>query len=234
MRKTCLPNHFEEDSTDIPVSQSGLPLGQEPDPEDFLPAPRKPPSVLSKVPPRQYARLGLQLLTLAALANIWVWRHQQSDLWSASGQTVFGYGQWYRLLTGMILHADWGHFLANAPLFWIFSWILRGHFGSRAFPWFSLLAGVITHALTIWFYPPQAQLVGASGMVYAMVGMWLTAYWRYETQLRWQQRLLRTLGFILIVLVPTQFDPHVSYLAHSIGFVVGVICGFGLRLRSFA
>ena len=39
------------------------------------------------------------------------------------------------------------------------------------------------------------------------------------------KRLVRSLGFVLIVFVPSVIEPSVSYRAHAIGFFLGVISG---------
>jgi membrane associated rhomboid family serine protease len=86
--------------------------------------------------------------------------------------------------------------------------------------------GALTSALTLQTYPSDVDLIGASGMVYLMVGFWLIQYVFIERRLTLSIRLLRAFGFVLAALMPTSFEKNVSYRTHAIGFLVG--CAFGL------
>ena len=81
------------------------------------------------------------------------------------------------------------------------------------------------NALTLWTYPEQATLVGASGVVYFMVGFWVISYFFIERAAKKTKRILTALGVSLILFFPTEYEPHVSYTAHAIGFMVGVASG---------
>jgi hypothetical protein len=65
-------------------------------------------------------------------------------------------------------------------------------------------------------------------MIYAMAGMWLTLYLKFEQGYSFYMRLVRVTAFVLIVLFPTTFQPTTSYLAHGLGFVFGVMAACGL------
>ena len=140
-----------------------------------------------------------------------------------SGESIFNRHEYWRLFTALLVHADWGHLLANSPLLIIFSWYLRTYFGLLMFPIISIATGVMTNLTTVYKYPESVRLVGASGMVYAMVAMWLVLYTHFETRFTPLTRLMRAVGFALVLMAPTSFKPETSYLAHGAGFVVGGI-----------
>jgi rhomboid protease GluP len=131
---------------------------------------------------------------------------------------------YWRLFTALAAHADWQHLLANAPLFIIFGWLLRSYFGWWFFPVLPVLAGAGANYLTLQWYEPWQRLLGCSGMVYAMVGMWLVLYIRYETRFSLPMRFFRCMGFSFIILMPTTLHPTTSYLAHAFGFLLGLVC----------
>ena len=54
-----------------------------------------------------------------------------------------------------------------------------------------------------------------------MAGFWLTLYLLVERRIPLKKRVVRAVGFGLIVLVPTAVEPAISYRTHLIGFVVG-------------
>ncbi len=132
-------------------------------------------------------------------------------------------GEYWRLMTALLVHADMRHFLSNAVLFVLFAYLLYGYYGFWIFPFASFLLGSFVNWLSLLTYQPQnISLVGASGMVYLMVGFWLTMYMLVERRLTVKRRILHGVGVGLIVLMPTAFDHAVSYRSHFLGVVVGI------------
>ena len=167
--------------------------------------------------------LSFSTIVLIFLVSAWSWQGGAGRDLSVSGLRVFEYGEWWRLISAMFVHADIGHFLSNAPYILFFGALLSKYFGWRAFPVIAIFVGALTNLGTIYFYQPQQRLVGASGMLYAVVAMWLTLYLRFEMRHGIGWRLIRVVAFGLIVLFPTVFRPEVSYLAHGLGFGIGVL-----------
>lgn len=201
-----------------------------PAPEDFLPAPPKPRSPLNRTPKIKAMRPALICFALFWVLSLYDWRvPNRAGLW-ASGTTVLEKHQYWRLLTALFVHSDMGHLLSNAPLFLIFGWFLYAFFGWRAFPAVALLIGAFSNLITVYAYPPNAELLGASGMLYGMVALWLVLYLRFETTYPWGARLLRAVGVSLLLLFPTTFRPETSYLAHLAGFILGIMAGSILAL----
>lgn len=143
----------------------------------------------------------------------------------ASRVSVFHREEYWRLFTSIAVHADVQHLLSNGIVYGVLAFLLYGYYGPRVYPGLSLgLGGVIT-ALAISTYPAQTLLVGASGVVYFMAAFWLTLFLWIERRLPWRKRLVRAVGFALIILVPTAIEPTVSYRTHAIGFAVGIAAG---------
>lgn len=153
----------------------------------------------------------------------------------ATGESVFRYNEYWRLLTSIGTHADFPHLLSNGVAFGVLSFLLFGYFGTLVYPTLSWGLGALVTALALTTYPATTRLVGASGVVYLMAGFWLTMYLSIERRYRPVKRFTRAFGFALIVLVPTVWDPSVSYRTHAIGFGVGVLFGlvFFVKKRDF-
>jgi rhomboid protease GluP len=196
-----------------------------PEPEDFEEEPRRPQGPLSRLPRARYARPAILCLVIFYLASLVYSRHPLGDKLWASGETVFGQYEYWRLVTSLLTHADIVHLLTNALFFLVFGWLLRAYFGILVFPVASFAIGVATTLLTIALYEPHMQLVGASGMVYGMAALWLVFYIRYDTDHYPSMRILRAVGFVMFMLLPTTLHPTVSYLAHAIGFGIGIAAG---------
>lgn len=143
----------------------------------------------------------------------------------ASYDTVWNQGQWWRLFTSLMTHANMAHLLSNTPLFLIFGWYLRDFFGFAIFPGAAIVIGVLSNAWTLWTYPPDTELLGASGMLYGMVALWLVLYVHFETNYTHAQRIFRAVGVSLLLLFPTTFQQTTSYTAHGFGFILGLVVG---------
>jgi membrane associated rhomboid family serine protease len=141
----------------------------------------------------------------------------------AGPERVFNHQEYWRLVTSIGAHADFRHFLSNGIVFGVLSFLLYGYFGAVVYPALTWGLGCLVTAVSLSTYPPTTRLIGASGVIYMMAGFWLASYLFIERRLNPGKRVLRAFGFGLIVLVPTVWDPSVSYRTHGIGFGVGVL-----------
>ncbi len=140
----------------------------------------------------------------------------------ASRETVFSQYEFWRLWTTLFAHADLGHLVSNSFLFFIFGYFLSGYFGFTVFPLSALIFGGFTNAIVLLSYEPTVRLIGVSGVVYWMGGVWLVLYLLLDQQRTYVQRILRSLGVALAVFMPSAaFDPQVSYRTHLVGFILG-------------
>lgn len=184
-------------------------------------------TMLSRKPKAGAVRAVAWTLGLAAAfsAIYWWGPPEWARALPASGETVFGRAEVWRLFTSMAAHADALHLLSNSVLLTLLVYFAYGAFGSSLYPVGALPAGALALAVTLEGYPPNIRVVGASGMVYLLAGACLTLYVLVERRLSVVKRLVRVVGFSLLVLVPTSVRPEVSYRAHAIGFFFGVCLG---------
>lgn len=162
---------------------------------------------------------------LILLLSLYFWRFDFLGQLATSYQVVYGDGLWWTLLTSVFIHSDVSHILANSPMLLVFGYYLHGYFGSKVFPGLCLVIGIITNLICIQFMPERTLLIGASGMVYAMVSLWLVYYIQFEVRFRRSVRIARAIGFSLIVMFPSVYVENVSYLAHAVGFLLGLVFG---------
>ena len=182
---------------------------------------------LSRKPARKSWSVAMASLFLLLAVSVVYWadfRGLASEL-PATGERVFHHNEYWRLLTSIGTHADFRHFLSNGVAFGVLSFLLFGYFGALVYPTLTWGLGALVTALALTTYPETTRLVGASGVVYLMAGFWLTMYLSIERRYRPVKRFTRAFGFALIVLVPTVWDPSVSYRTHAIGFAIGVLFG---------
>lgn len=196
-----------------------------PEPEDFLPSPPKPPGPLSQRPDLRYARPALMMFALFFAASFVHWSDPQHSPFAAARSLVLQEGEWWRLLTALFTHSDMDHLASNTPLFLIFGWFLHAYFGWLAFPLGALVVGMLSNLATIGLMGPGGRLVGASGMLYGMVALWLMLYVKFDVQHPVPVRIFRAIAVSLLLLFPTTFHPTTSYTAHATGFAIGVVAG---------
>lgn len=156
------------------------------------------------------------------------------EKFSASGKTVFEQKEYWRLFTSSLLHADLNHLAHNAFFFGGLSALLTNYFGFWVFPVLSLGVGGLINLLTIAFYPPEIHLVGISGVIYFMASFWLTLYVLIERRQTLIRRFVHAIAVSLIFLFPETFQIQTSYLAHGMGFLLGIPFGilyFALQFK---
>jgi rhomboid protease GluP len=195
------------------------------EPEDFDPEIPAQPGPLSKFPKLKHIRPAVILFMLFYTASVLHSGYPVGDKLWASGDSVYKNHEYWRIITSVFIHDDIYHLLSNALIFIIFGWILRAYFGFFVFPVLSLIIGAACTLLTITIYDPGMRLIGASGMNYGMAALWLVFYLRFDTDNRPARKILRVFGFILAVLFPSTYNPQVSYLAHALGFALGLTAG---------
>ena len=165
------------------------------------------------------------LYSLFAIVSVLSWSDWTDVSFWISQQSVLDKNEYWRLVTALAAHADWAHLFSNIPLFFIFGWFLKTWFGYWGFPLIPLMTGILTNFLTVLFYPAEVRLLGASGMIYGMAAQWIIYYLYYENRFSVSMKLVRSIGFCLVLLFPSTFQPQTSYLAHGIGFITGGIFG---------
>ncbi|MCS7310495.1 MAG: rhomboid family intramembrane serine protease [Armatimonadetes bacterium] len=150
----------------------------------------------------------------------------------------------WSVLTSCFLHANLAHLLGN--LLWL---LLFGAVMERAVRRYEYLlvllgggvAASATQAMVVLVaYPERAQvpIVGASGMVAALIGAFAVRF--FATDLRWGRVSLPSLWVILLWLVPQLVGAvrtlaegglgTVGYWGHLGGFVTGLVLALALRM----
>ncbi len=195
--------------------------------EDFLPTPKRPLTEFERMPRKGSLLPGAIFVAIMTAVSILKWSDpEQFYYFDVTRASVTEAHQYWRLVTAIFGHGNLDHLLHNVPIYLFFAWLLQGYFGLLASVVLPLFIGIISNGLTIYFYDEQVHLLGASGMIFGMVALWLVLYVRFDHGNWWVKRVGRAIAFALMVLVPQTYDPKVSYLAHLTGFVCGLVLGF--------
>lgn len=180
---------------------------------------------LSRKPFHYGALVGAVAVFVMALGSVVAWQNfgGAGDWMPASAAKVFNDHQYWRAWTTLLVHGDPGHFLSNSLLMFVLGSLLTGYFGLFVFPVSAFALGGVVNLFVLKTYDPDMHLIGASGVVFLMGGVWLTLYLFLERRKSLWARALRAMGVALLLFMPSEaFDPAVSYRTHAVGFVVGV------------
>jgi membrane associated rhomboid family serine protease len=144
-------------------------------------------------------------------------------------------GEYWRMLTALFLHFGPLHLIVNLYALFVIGPGLERMIGSLRFAFYYLLAGLGSSAgvlvLRLADLSRPEQMVGASGCVMGIVGVWAGYLLRHRHE-PFAGRRLRNI--VLIVLIQTVFDlstPQISMTAHLSGLVTGVLLGLLIRPR---
>ncbi len=135
------------------------------------------------------------------------------------------YGEWWRLVTALTLHADWLHLVSNLTIGGFFVVALCRELGSGP-AWFLLLAaGTLGNWANAQVQLPTHSSVGASTAVFAAVGI-LAAInlvrHRFNKQGRWKLPVAAAIA--LLALLGTE-GKNTDLGAHLFGFLFGLMLG---------
>jgi len=147
-------------------------------------------------------------------------------------------GEWWRAVTALTLHADFGHLASNIAFGGFFGLYVGRYLGSGA-GWAAILAGgVIGNIVNAWIQPASHLSIGASTSVFAALGL-LSAYtWRrgFLKNTPWKVRIAPvTAAICLLAFTGTGAgtgSDNVDVMAHLTGFVSGFGLGIWLAASS--
>ncbi|MBN2798886.1 MAG: rhomboid family intramembrane serine protease [Deltaproteobacteria bacterium] len=189
------------------------------------------------------ATWGLVALTGAVhlLTGLIAWERGQAGLFAAlvldrspvlrasvGGQvaSLVDAGQWWRLVSSVLLHGDLGHLGVNLVSLWVLGRLLEPLLGSvRWLGWFFL--GGVGASIGSHLAGVEAS-DGGSGGAFALLGAAAVLGWRLRDQLdeddAWMMGPVLW-GFIALNLVLSVVLPWIDATGHAVGLGVGLLLG---------
>jgi membrane associated rhomboid family serine protease len=130
-------------------------------------------------------------------------------------------GQWWRLLTVMVLHGGLLHWAFNSWALWAFGPVLEGLLGRARFVALYVGTGLVGAGASFAFN--QTTLgVGASGAIFGLLGA-LIAYFFRRRSSGGSVPLQSLLLVLLLNLFIASRNPSIDNLAHIGGFLAGLL-----------
>jgi rhomboid family protein len=171
------------------------------------------------------------------VASLWAW--QQNPAF-AQQNLVFSYTnllhrRLWTLVAALFVHANVLHLVGNMLFLFIFGNTLEQAVGSRRHLMIFLIGGLGSFLLSLIFMPRGAGMLGASAAIFTLAAcVMLVEPLKFSWLFLAPQGLVALVYFLYNVLVVARpslirgYDPHVAYVAHIIGFLIGI--PFGVRL----
>jgi rhomboid protease GluP len=169
---------------------------------------------------------SLGTLLACYIMSLFYWNSPElSQFLAASPNKVFEMKEYWRLFTSSFIHADLGHFLSNSLMLTLMGYFVSHYFGSIMYPILGFLGGILINLIVIWDYPEHQSLIGASGIVHYLWGFWLINFLFIQKEITFARRFMKIIAVGIFILVPTEFKSNVSYYAHGVGLVLGLLFG---------
>jgi rhomboid family GlyGly-CTERM serine protease len=144
------------------------------------------------------------------------------------------HGEYWRLLTGHMVHGSTAHLLLNMVGLALIAGLFPSHYSWRQWLWI-LLASLASIAVGFVFYEPQLEwYVGLSGLLHGLLAAGALAWWRLESK-----PLAAALSLVLVAklaweqfhgALPFSGDMPVIVDAHLYGALGGFLAGLGIWL----
>jgi membrane associated rhomboid family serine protease len=135
-------------------------------------------------------------------------------------------GQWWRLFTAVTLHRDLTHLISNLTAGVLLLGLAMGSFGSGLGLLAAYVAGVGGNVAGLLLYSGRHPSLGASGMIFGALGLLAgQTTGLLRVGIPGKQLAVRGLlsGFLLLVLFG--LNPESDVIAHTGGFLAGVLLG---------
>jgi rhomboid protease GluP len=134
-------------------------------------------------------------------------------------------GDWYRIFTPVLVHANLTHILFNMYALYQLGPAIEARVGIPSYVGLLLAAAGWGGAFAYHLGGPEDALVGASGAIFGLFGLWLHSAFRLRDT-AFGRNLLSSLGITLALNMALPFlIPGISWQGHLGGLVAGVLIG---------
>jgi membrane associated rhomboid family serine protease len=178
------------------------------------------------------------LLILTCIgASLWAWQQEPAF---AQNNLIFSLnnlakGKVWTLIVALFVHANVLHLFGNVLFLFVFGNTLEKTVGARKLLLIFFTGGLTGFILGVAYLPRATGMLGASAAIFALAGcVMLVRPLKFSGLFLAPQGLIAVIYFVYNVIVVYEksripgYDPQVAYVAHIIGFIVGLPFGIAL------
>lgn len=152
----------------------------------------------------------------------------------AKENNAINVGQWWRLLTPMVLHGSLTHLLFNSWALYVLGTQAEQVYGMARFAAVYVLAG-LAGSIASYAFNPESLSVGASGAIFGLLGALAAYSYTSRSLIGWEASKMQLGQMATLALINLAFGfipgSNIDNSAHIGGLVVGGIVGFALAPR---
>lgn len=173
-----------------------------------------------------FCSLGFIALCFILSSLYWSEIGELQNILPATPHTVFSQKDWWQPWTTALIHSDLAHLLSNSIMLAVMGYFVSSYYGLWPHPVLSfVIGGGVCNLIVLTTMTEKVTLLGSSGIVFYLWGLWQILYIFIQRHISLNLRFMKIVAVNLFLLVPQYFDPHVSYFAHGVGFLLGVVSG---------
>jgi rhomboid family protein len=185
-------------------------------------------------------RTNSLLIFICIGASIWAW--QQPPVFAEHNLVVSSVnlqqGRVWTLVAALFVHGNVLHLFGNMLFLFVFGGTLEKTVGSEKYLIIFFTGGILSFILSLAFMPHGAGMLGASAAIFTLAAcVMLVSPLKFSWLLLAPQGLVAIIYFVYNVVVVAEktripgYDPHVAYVAHIIGFIIGIPFGIAFSDR---
>lgn len=182
-------------------------------------------------------RVNSVLILACIAASVWAWQQQPAF---AERNLVFSsvnllHGRVWTLPAALFVHASPLHLFGNMLFLFVFGRTLEKTVGPEKHLMVFFTGGIVGFMLSLPLMPPATGMLGASAAIFTIAAcVMLVSPLKFSWLFLAPQGLVAIIYFIYNVVVvydPSRipgYDHNVAYVAHIIGFLIGIPFGIAL------
>jgi membrane associated rhomboid family serine protease len=132
-------------------------------------------------------------------------------------------GEWWRLLTAAFLHSSPAHIIFNMWALLLFGPPLERQVGAVAFGAMCFASAAWGGAAAYLLTDPRSSLVGASGAIFGIFGVWLYASYLSRTTPMGRAQFRSLMSLLAINAFLSFAVPRISWQGHAGGLAAGIV-----------
>lgn len=174
-----------------------------------------------------YIIIGL-LVAIYLFATIFQKQDYLVNYFSTFGPYIRQYHEYYRLLTGTLIHVDFFHILCNCYSLYIIGTQIENFFGKRKFLFIYLVSALTGSLLSICMN--NAASIGASGAIFGLAGSMIYFGYHYRVYLGSVLKS-RIIPIVILNLLIGFTTTGIDNFAHIGGLIGGILASMAVGIN---